>query len=60
MKINSTEIVKRLKEEKKRKRETVSFSISTPIYEAFKSKCEKNDLSASSVVQELMTAFIEG
>lgn len=60
MKLNSSDIVKKLKENKKRKREVVSFSISAPVYQAFKAKCEKAGLSASEVVQELMIAFNDG
>lgn len=60
MKVNSTEIFNKLKQQKKRKREVASFSISEPIQEAFKAKCEKNGVSASAVVQELIIAFLEG
>lgn len=59
MKINSSEIIKKVKDKQKRRREVVSFSVSQPVYEDFKSKCDKNGLSASSVVQELMIAFLE-
>jgi hypothetical protein len=57
-KVNGKNIVKRLKN-KGKKSQKVSFSFRADIYEQFREVCQEEEVSMSSVLEELMKDFLD-
>lgn len=58
MKVDGKALVQKLINEKG-DRKKVSLYLSEGLYEDFKKQCDKSDVAASAVMEELMRGFIE-
>jgi hypothetical protein len=59
MKRQPKEIIKKIKEKREaEKKNNVTFRLSNELMERFKEKCEKNDISMTSVLEEMIQDFV--
>lgn len=59
MKRQPKEIIKNIKEKRESERKNnVTFRLSNELMDKFKEKCEKNDVSMTSVLEEMIQDFI--
>lgn len=59
MKRQPKEIIKKIKEKREaEKKNNVTFRLSNELMEQFKEKCEKNDVSMTSVLEEMINDFV--
>lgn len=58
-KIDSKELVKRIKTKEKPERANVTFRLDSALMAAFKKACENQKVTPTSVIEELMASFIK-
>lgn len=56
-KVDSKELLKRVKDKEKPDRANVTFRFNTKLMDAFKAICEKQDVTPTSVLEEFMESF---
>lgn len=56
-KVDSKELIKRIKSKEKPERANVTFRLNTQLMEAFKAVCDKQGVTPTSVLEELMESF---
>lgn len=57
--MDSKELLKRVKTKEKPERANVTFRLNTKLMEAFKTVCEKQAVTPTSVLEELMESFMK-
>lgn len=57
-KIDSKELVKRIKTKEKPERANVTFRLNMALMEAFKKACKEQAVTPTAVIEEYMTAFV--
>lgn len=57
-KIDSKELVKRIKTKEKPERANVTFRLNTALMDDFKAACKAQDVTPTAVIEEYMTAFV--
>ncbi len=58
-KIDSKELVKRIKTKEKPERANVTFRLDSTLMSAFKKACENQKVTPTSVLEELMASFVK-
>lgn len=58
-KIEPKELLKRVKSKGKPERANVTFRLNTEIMDAFRTTCEKQDVTPTAVLEEFMESFVK-
>lgn len=58
-KVDSKELLKRVKEKEKPDRANVTFRFSTKLMDDFKSVCKKQGVTPTAILEEFMKSFVK-
>jgi hypothetical protein len=59
MRINSVDLIKRVKAKKVQSKKNFTFRLSPDLVSQFQKVCEKQDCTATAVIEEFMTEFVK-